>query len=77
MKQNITISIEKDLIKKAKVIAAQRRSSISRMLSHELEKLVSDANNYEIAKKRAIDKIKSGFHLGGKITALREELHDR
>ncbi len=77
MKQNVTISLDRELIQKAKVLAAQRRSSISRLLSCELEKLVSDAESYEAAKKKAVDKLKSGFHLGGKIGASREELHVR
>jgi hypothetical protein len=77
MKQNITLSIEKDLLRKAKFLAVQRNSSISQMLSQELEKLVSDAEKYEIAKKRALQTMKSGFHLGGKISASRDELHAR
>jgi hypothetical protein len=33
MKQNITLSIDKELIKNARVLAAQRQTSVSRMLS--------------------------------------------
>ena len=77
MKQNITLSIEKELIKSAKVLAAQRQTSISRMLSEELQKLVEDAKEYERAKKQALNFITSGFHLGGKIKFSREELHER
>ena len=77
MKQNITLSIEKDLLKKAKFLAVQRNSSISQMLSRELEKMVSDADKYEIAKKKALITLKSGFRMGGKITAARDELHAR
>ena len=42
MKQNITLSIDKELIKNARVLAAQRQTSISRMLGEELQKLIED-----------------------------------
>jgi hypothetical protein len=77
MKQNITLSIEKDLIQKAKVLAAQRHSSISQMLSQELERLVSDTEQFEIARKIALGHLQSGFHLGGKGITSREALHAR
>ena len=77
MKQNITLSIERDIIQKARVLAAQRQSSVSQMLSRELERLVIDSESYELAKRSAIAKLKSGFHLGGKIVVSREELHVR
>ncbi|MGB5749466.1 MAG: DUF6364 family protein [Desulfobacterales bacterium] len=77
MKQNITLSIDKELIKKARVLAAQRQTSISRMLSEELQKLIEDSNNYELAKKQALNYISRGFHLGGEMTVSREELHER
>jgi hypothetical protein len=77
MKQNITLSINKELIKKARVLAANRQTSISRMLSEELKKLIEDSKDYEMAKKQALDDISRGFHLGGEITVSREELHER
>lgn len=77
MRQNITLSIDKDLIRKAKIIAAQRQTSISQMLSQELKKIIRDAEQYEKAKRRALANLKAGYHLGGKITASREELHER
>ena len=77
MKQNITLSIDKELIKNARVLAAKRQTSVSRMLSEELQKLIEDSNKYELAKKQALDYISRGFHLGGEITVSREELHER
>jgi len=67
MKQNITLSIDKELIKNARVLAAKRQTSVSRMLSEELQKLIEDSNKYELAKKQALDYISRGFHLGGKL----------
>lgn len=77
MKQNITLSIDKDLIRKAKILAAQKQTSISGMLSRELEKIIDDSEEYELFKRKALININQGFHLGGKITVSREELHER
>ena len=77
MKQNITLSVDKELIQKAKILAARRQTSVSRMLSMEIEKLVSESEQYERARKSAFSHINSGFHLGGEIKVTREELHDR
>ena len=77
MKQNITLSLDKDLIQKAKVISAKRRSSVSNMLSQELQRIVESAESYEVSRKRAISNLRTGYHLGGIITASRDELHER
>ncbi len=77
MKQNITLSLDKDLIQRAKVISAKRRSSVSNMLSQELQRIIESAENYETSRKKAISNLRTGYHLGGIITASREELHER
>lgn len=77
MRQNITLSIDKDLILKAKILAAKRQTSVSRMLSREIEKLVAESELYDRARKSALASIKSGFHLGGEIKVTRKDLHDR
>ena len=69
MKQNIKLSIDKALIRKSKIIAAQRETSISKMLSDELERLIQSDEQYELSKRKALANLKTGFHFGGKITA--------
>ncbi len=77
MKQNITLSIEKNLIRKAKILAAKKEVSISKLLSLELARILTDEDLYESARKRATARLKKGYHLGGKILATREEIHER
>jgi len=77
MKQNITLSIDKELIKFAKVVAAQSQTSISGMLTTELEKKLKDTEKYGWAKRKAMDNLRIGLHLGGKRTVSRDELHER
>jgi hypothetical protein len=77
MKQNITLSIEKDLLKKAKLIAAKKETSVTQLLTDQLTKMISEDDLYESAKKRALVNLRKGFHLGGRILSRREELHER
>ena len=76
MKQNITLSVDKDLIKRGKVLAAERDTSVSKMLSEQLKQLVEDNEQYETAKRSALQVLRKGYHLGGKITWKREDLYD-
>jgi hypothetical protein len=77
MKQNITLSIDKDLIRKAKVLAAQQQISISGMLSDELKRVVEAAERYELARREALQNLKKGFHFDGHRDIPRENLHER
>jgi len=76
MKQNITVSLDKDLIRKLRVIAAERSTSISRLLGEEMREIVARAEHYEQAKRQAVAAIDKGFHLGGQ-RPTRDELHER
>ena len=77
MKQNVTLSVEKDLIKKGKVVAARKDSSISKMLADLLKNMVENDDHYEAAKRSAFQLLKKGLHLGGKVTWKREDLYER
>ena len=77
MKQNITLRLEKELIRRARVVAAKKDTSISNMLSEELARVVNEAERYEQAKKSALADLDVGFHFGRNLTASREELHER
>jgi len=76
MKQNITLSLEKDLLQKARILAAKKSTSISRLLADELAGMVKKSEQYERAKRKALVDLQQGYHLGGK-PASREELHER
>ena len=77
MKQNITISLDKDLIQTGKVIAAQKGTSLNRMLRVELERIIRNARQYDMAKQKAIATMKKGFHSGMDRYSSRDELHER
>lgn len=76
-RQNITISLSRQLLRKAKVLAARRETSISRLLAQEIESLVGEDEAYERAERQAIALLDQGFHMGGLIRTSRDELHER
>ena len=76
MKQNITLSLEKELIQRARILAARRSVSVSRLLSDELARIVQEADAYDKAKQAALSDLEKGLPLGGQ-PAKREELHER
>ncbi|NLL57757.1 MAG: CopG family transcriptional regulator [Firmicutes bacterium] len=78
-KQNVTISVSKDILKKAKHIAINRQTSLSRLLADALEDIVEREDTYNKAKARQLAAMKNGFNLGvkGKIDWKREDLHAR
>ena len=76
-KQNITISLSRQILKKAKILAARRETSISGLIAQELELLVGDEEAYERAQQQAVALFDQGVHLGGVIRVSRDEWHER
>jgi post-segregation antitoxin (ccd killing protein) len=76
-KQNITLSLDKDLIRQARQISVRKSMSVSKLLSEELERLVRDHEQYEQAKRSALAALKKGVHMGGTIAATRNQIHER
>ena len=76
-KQNLTISLDRHTIQKAKIVAARRSTSISGLVARQIEILVGEEEAYERAERQALALLDQGFHLGGVIRANRDELHER
>ncbi len=65
------------IIREAKILAAQRGTSVSRLLAEQLEELVRREKAYETARKRAINRLDNGLDLGWSPTEDRRELYER
>jgi len=76
-KQNITLRLSRETIQKARVLAAQRSTSISGLLTSQIEQLANSDDEYERAMNRAFALMKEGFHLGGVHKLDRDSLHER
>jgi hypothetical protein len=79
VKQNVTLALPAETIRRLKVLAAERGSSISRMLTEQLDELLDRETGYERARKRSLAALERGYDLGtgGKATWTRDELHER
>jgi hypothetical protein len=77
--QNITLAVPKDILRKAKIIAIQKNTSLSGLITGALTDLVSRQESYEQARQRNLEMLRQGFNLStqGKINWKREELHER
>jgi len=76
-KQNITVSLSRNVLRKAKILAARRETSVSGLIAREIESLVGEDEAYERAERQATALLEKGFHMGGLIRASRDELHER
>jgi predicted transcriptional regulator len=77
MKRNLTVQLDAETIRKAKILAAQRSMSISKLVAQEIERLVGEEDAYLAAQAEALATLKHGFHLGGGLLPPRDDLHER
>jgi hypothetical protein len=77
--QNVTLAIPRNILRKAKILAVQKNTSLSGLLTQTLVDLVSYQEAYEQARQRNLATLNSGFDLGthGKIPWKRDDLHER
>lgn len=78
-KQNVTLSLQVDLLQKLRVMAAKRNVSMSSLMASAITKKILDEDDYDVRAKRAIQRMRNATDrgTGGKITWTREELHER
>ena len=77
MKTNITLKLDAGLLREAKILAAENRTSISAMLAAQLEQIVSRRKTYDRARRRALARLRDGMNLHWTPPRSRDELHER
>ena len=75
-RRNLTIQLDDGVIKRAKVLAAKRGTSISAMVATQLEELVEHDTRYEEAHELAAKWLEAPRARGGR-TWTRDDLYDR
>ena len=77
--QNITLSVPKEILLKVKLIAVQRQTSVSGLLTETLARIVEQEDAYAHAQRRHLDWLSHGADLGteGKVSVERNDLHER
>ena len=74
--QNLTLRLSLATLKKVRIAAAKRGTSISALVTEKIEEIAGDDEAYEAAKRHAIRLLERGFHLGGCVPS-RDTLHER
>jgi hypothetical protein len=77
MKANITLKLDADLLREARILAAEENTSISAMLAARLEQIVRDRRSYNRARKRALARLREGMDLRWTPPRSRDEIHER
>jgi hypothetical protein len=77
LKTNVTLKLDADLLREARVIAAEEGRSVSAMLTDHLEAMVRDRKAFERARRRALARLREGLDLRWTPPRARDELHER
>jgi hypothetical protein len=77
MKTNVTLKLDADLLREARVLAAEEGTSVSAMLTDRLEALVREHRGFDRARRRALGRLRHAHVLGWQRPASRDALHER
>jgi hypothetical protein len=75
-KQNLTVRLDSKVIHKARILAAQRGTSISQLVASSIERLVAGDERYQSAQERGLALLRKGLDLGF-APGDRDGLHER
>jgi hypothetical protein len=65
-KANLTLQLETDVIRRARIVAAKRGTSVSALVARELDQLVAREDRYEDARRRAVELMIAAQPRGGR-----------
>ncbi|MGO9449772.1 MAG: DUF6364 family protein [Candidatus Binataceae bacterium] len=77
MKTNVTLRLDAELLKEARVVAAEEGQSMSALIIERLESMVRERKAFEKARRRALARLRRGLDLGWTPPKSRDELHER
>jgi len=75
-KTNLTVQLEEEVVRRARIVAARRGTSVSQLVARELTDLVEEDARYEDARRRAAQLLENAAPRGGR-SWTRDELHER
>lgn len=77
--RNVTLSLPSETIRRLKILAAERGTSISALLTRQLGDLLARESGYARARRRSLAALEEGWELGtkGRATWQRDTLHER
>jgi len=73
--QNLTVQLDAEVIRRAKVLAARRGTSVSGLVAQQLEKLTAADERYQRARESALRMLEQARDRGGRQWT-RDELYE-
>ena len=77
MKTNVTLKLDADLLREARVLAAEEGRSISSLVTERLESMVRERKAFDKAQRRALARLREDLDLRWTPPKSRDELHER
>jgi len=77
MKANITLKLDADVLREARILAAAEGLSVSALQAAKLDEIVHQRKGYDRARKRALARLHKGLDLRWMRPRSRDELHER
>jgi hypothetical protein len=76
-KHKVTVTLDRETIRQAKLIAPRRSTSLSELVARRIELMFGAEGSNEESERQARKLLEWGFHLGGGVRVERDELHRR
>jgi len=77
MKTNVTLKLDADLLREARIVAAEEGRSVSALLTDRLEAMIRERKAFDKARRRALSRLREGLDLRWKPPNSRDELYER
>jgi hypothetical protein len=77
MKTTVTLTLDADLLRKVRSVAADEGRSVSALVIDHLQRIVRDQKAFEKARRRALRRLRVGLDLQWKPQRSRDPLHER
>ena len=77
MKTNVTLKLDANLLREARVLVADEGRSISAILTDRLEALIRERKAFDKARRRALTRLRQGIDLQWTPPKSRDEIHER
>lgn len=78
MSQNVTLSLPEPLLRRFRVLAAERNTSMSGLMVQAIEHILDSEDGARVAQARFVDRAeRSPNRLDGGVTWTRDDLHRR
>jgi hypothetical protein len=77
MKTNVTLKLDSDLLREARILAAEEGRSISALLTDRLDAMIRGRKAFDRAQRRALARLRAGLDLRWTPPKSRDELHER